>query len=50
MIPLKLSYDKEDTFLSPESFALKFERDALNKISGFTLDAGRVTNLKFIRK
>ena len=50
MVPFKLTTEKEDKFISPVSFVLKFEKDSNQKISGFTLDAGRVTNLKFVIK
>ncbi len=40
----------EDRFNLPGMIVVKFIRDEAKKISGFTLDAGRVRNLLFIRK
>ncbi len=48
--PKKLKYNGTDIFSTSESFVIKFERDSSFKISGFNLDAGRVTGLRFIRK
>jgi CubicO group peptidase (beta-lactamase class C family) len=47
--PDTLRPDTRDVF-SGEIGTLRFKRDAKQKISGFTLDAGRVQNFQFTRK
>jgi hypothetical protein len=47
--PDMLRPDTRDVF-SGEIGTLRFKRDAKQKISGFTLDAGRVQNFQFARK
>ena len=48
--PLLLKPESQDLFLIGEEMELKFERDSNNQITGFEVNAGRVTNLKFRRK
>jgi len=45
-----LKPESQDLFLIGEEMELKFERDSNNQITGFEVNAGRVTNLKFRRK
>ncbi|MBN1225279.1 MAG: serine hydrolase [Candidatus Aminicenantes bacterium] len=47
--PLQLEMTDADAFASSR-FKLIFDRNAENRIAGFTLDAGRVQNLKFALK
>ena len=48
--PLALHARSQDLFLMDDGTELKFERNRKNKISGFSVNAGRVTDLKFRRK
>ncbi len=48
--PFKLIPESNDIFKEMELFTLKFERNSRKEIIGFSLDAGLVMNLKFIRK
>jgi hypothetical protein len=47
--PSILEMTDKDAFSAPE-FKLTFNRDAGTRISGFSLDAGRVKNLVFLKK
>ena len=47
--PVKLEMTETDTFTAAQ-FKIAFKRDSQNKIAGFSLDAGRVKGLEFIRK
>jgi hypothetical protein len=46
---IELNVMKEDTFAG-SVFTGIFERNAEGQVIGFSLDAGRVKNLKFVRK
>ena len=48
--PLLLTPESQDLFSIGEEMEIKFERDGNNQITGFEVNAGRVTNLKFRRK
>ena len=45
-----LQAKSQDLFLMGDDVELKFERDSKNQITGFSVNAGRVTDLKFKRK
>jgi hypothetical protein len=45
-----LKPESQDLFSIREEMEIKFERDSKNQITGFEINAGRVTNLKFSRK
>ena len=48
--PIILHARGDDLFLMDDGLELKFERNSNHQISGFSVNAGRVTDLKFIRK
>lgn len=48
-LPVELTATQQDQFESG-STTYRFERDQDGQISGFRIDAGRVTNLKFVRQ
>lgn len=48
--PVALQAKSQDLFLMGDDVELKFERDSKNQISGFSVNAGRVTDLKFKRQ
>ena len=48
--PLLLKPESQDLYSIGEEMEIKFERDSNNQITGFEVNAGRVTNLKFRRK
>ncbi|MEO6732261.1 MAG: serine hydrolase domain-containing protein [Ferruginibacter sp.] len=48
--PVGLHPQGQDLFTMGDGVKLKFERDDKRQIIGFSVDAGRVTNLKFKRK
>jgi len=48
--PFALRAKSQDLFTMNDFVELKFERDNKNKIFGISLNAGRVTDLKFTRK
>jgi hypothetical protein len=48
-LSVELRLSAPDT-LRGESLTLRLERDAGGSISGFQVDAGRVKNLRFVRR
>jgi CubicO group peptidase (beta-lactamase class C family) len=48
--PVALYSKSQDVFLMGEDVELTFERTSQTQITGFSVNAGRVTNLKFKRK
>src|SRR5262249_43753423 len=48
--PIALIHQSQDFFITEDDVELKFERGSKNQITGFSINAGRVTDLKFKRK
>jgi hypothetical protein len=48
--PVALQAKNKDSFILGDLLEIKFDRNNQDEITGFSVDAGRVTNLKFKRK